>query len=230
MKLSKMLYRWPFSFILKSPYTCNIKITQRCNLRCSFCNLWQKSNLPELYLENYRTIADILLDAGLARIVITGGEPFLREDLPEIIALFARRGFSTTLLTNGTLASFEKLQKLHDLGLNDIGVSLDTLDSKKQAKICGFGGVWEKAVATIRNCVSLFNQGFVEVLITVSGDNIKEIPDLVDFVHYELGAWSVINPVNIPPFPGAHLSAPPGNNAPPLPAEIVDEVYDSLRQ
>ncbi len=172
-------------------------------------------------------MADLLRQSGLARVVITGGEPFLRSDLPEIVNGFARRSFSTTLLTNGTLATRESLMKLYDLGLNDIGISLDTLDPQKQAQICGNDDVWHRAVRTIRESVDIFSRGIVEVLITVSADNLHEIPELVSFIENDLGAWAVVNPINIPAGEHAFLSAPKHHSLP-LPAEQVDHIYNML--
>ncbi len=230
MKLSRMLYRWPSSLIRKTPYTCNIKITQRCNLRCGFCGLWENPPHPELELVNYRYVADLLKKLGLARVVITGGEPLLRPDLPEILALFSRRGFSTTLLSNGTLLTPEKLQRLVRIGLNDLGISLDTLNPEKQAAVCGRPNVWHRAVDAIRCGVRLLRSGLVEVLVTVTGDNLDEIPELVTFITEELGAWAVVNPVNRPGLDDTILSSGEYSGMPPLDPKRVDTVYDQLQE
>ena len=228
MRISRMIYRWPRSKFFRSPYTCNLKVTQRCNLKCSFCGLWRRTGQSELSLENYRGIAETFLHLGLARVVVTGGEPFLRPDLAEIVALFSRRGFSTTVLTNGTLVTEKALSHLKRMGLNDLGVSLDTLIPEKQAAICGSQGVWEKAVKTLRLGVKIFPEGMVEALLTVTAENLNEIPDIVEFIHNDIGAWVVVNPVNVPPVPGSILSAVTVEDAPPFPAEKVDSVYDRL--
>ncbi|MBN1356091.1 radical SAM protein [bacterium] len=229
MKYSRMLLRWPASFLFGSLYTCNIKVTLRCNLRCGFCGLWRRGGSREMYLQNYITAADKLKKMGAARIVLTGGEPLLRTDIVEITAAFARRGFSTTLLTNGTLADRERLLALKRAGLNDIGISLDSCDPETQDDICGRKGVWEKAVSTIRESVDIFHPGIVEVLTTVTSRNLTAIPDIVEFVVRDLKAWAVINPVNIPSPGHSILSAGSPDLTFPLPPRQVDRVFDTLR-
>jgi MoaA/NifB/PqqE/SkfB family radical SAM enzyme len=230
MKFSRMLVRWPASLLFKQLYTCNIKVTVRCNLKCQFCGLWKRTFPFELYLENYRTVAYKLRKLGAARVVLTGGEPLLRDDIPEITALFSRRGFSTTLLTNGTLADEAKLLRLKAAGLNDIGISLDSLSSERQDRVCGSKGVWEKAVAAIRNSVDIFDDGIVEVLTTITSDTLEEIPDLVDFIDRDLKAWVVLNPVNVSTGKNSILSTENPDGEPPLPAETVDKVFDTLEK
>lgn len=228
MKLSRMIRAWPGSLLFRSPFTCNIKVTTRCNLRCGFCGLWSRPADHELHLDNYRYIADLLHDIGIGRVVITGGEPLLRADTPEIIALFSRRGISTTLLTNGLLLNKDILQRMLRLGLNDIGISLDSLIPEKQEAICNQHNVWDRIVKAIKLSVEQVSNGVVEVLTTVTADNLREVPDLVRYVCDELGAWSVVNPVNIPPSPDSILSATDSSIAPPYPEELVDSLYDSL--
>ncbi len=230
MKFSRMLARWPASLVFRSPYTCNIKVTQRCNLKCSFCGLWKHTGIPELSVSDYELVADKLKKMGLARVVITGGEPFLRPDLVDIIATFAQRNFSVTLLTNGTLVTREKLVRLREAGLHDLGISLDTLDSRQQDDICGVPGVTRKAIAAIRTGVEVLHHGIVEVLVTVGAFNLTQIPELVHFITTDLNAWAVINPVNIPASENAILSQTSDNNVPPLEASAVDNTYNALRK
>lgn len=230
MKLSRMITGWPRSMLFRTPYTCNIKITTRCNLKCGFCGLWSAPHGKELHPANYRHIADLLDRAGISRVVITGGEPLLREDTAEITALFSKKGISTTLLTNGILLTEARLNELIRAGLNDIGLSLHTLDAERFEKICGRKNAWNMIVDAIKMCVEKLPNGIVEVMTTVTRENLTEIPDIVAFVDKSLGAWSVVNPVNVPESDRAILTADSTELAPPLPAEDVDAVYDKLDQ
>ncbi len=90
--------------------------------------------------------------------------------------------------------------------------------------------VWQKAVDAIRMSVEMLHDGVVEVLTTVTRENLLEIPDIVDFVHNKLGAWSVVNPINVPPGHSGVLSASRPDWAPPFPEDLVDDVYDRLER
>lgn len=228
MKVSRMISGWPRSLLFRSPYTCNIKITTRCNLKCGFCGLWSTPHGRELHLDNYRFIADLLDRLHVSRVVITGGEPLLRDDTQDIIALFSKKGMSTTLLTNGTLLTPDRLNTLIRAGLHDIGISLDSLDPDRIEKICGGKNIWNTVVDAIRMSVNNVSNGLVEVLTTVTRENLHEIPEIVEFVDTSLGAWSVVNPINVPESDRAILSANTQGWAPPLPAGDVDRVYDTL--
>jgi MoaA/NifB/PqqE/SkfB family radical SAM enzyme len=230
MKLSRMIYSWPQSLFLRTPFTCNVKITTRCNLRCGFCGLWSFPVKRELQLSDYRHIAEMLDRLGIARVVITGGEPLLRDDAPEILSLFAKRGISTTLLTNGILLTRDKLQRFIDSGLNDIGVSLDSLDPDRIDLICQSKNIWQKIVDAISLSVEMLNHGIVEVFITVTRENLLEVPDIVRFVDSSLGAWALVNPVNVPHSDKSILAADVSEWAPPYPAKDVDAVYDELEK
>ncbi len=230
MKLSRMFYSWPQAYFLRTPFTCNIKITTRCNLRCGFCGLWSYPVTQELKLTDYRHIADVLNSLGIARVVITGGEPLLRDDAPDILNLFSKHGISTTLLTNGTLLTREILQRFIDCGLNDIGISLDSLVPDRIDTICRSSNIWQKIVDAISLSVEMLQGGVVEVLTTVSRENLMEVPDIVRFVNSSLGAWALVNPVNVPHSDKSILSANVEEWAPPYPAEEVDAVYDELEK
>src|SRR5881409_216342 len=86
-----------------------LSVTDRCNLRCHYCMpeeeyLW----LPRedvLTFEELAEVADLFSDVGVDRIRLTGGEPLLRRNLPELVAQLARRPWlrDLALTTNGVL-------------------------------------------------------------------------------------------------------------------------------
>jgi len=66
----------------KMPIDCVLALTYNCNARCTMCDIWKIKNSPELTLEDLAKLPSSLLDVNLS-----GGEPFLRKDLPEIVAV-----------------------------------------------------------------------------------------------------------------------------------------------
>ncbi len=77
---------WVNEHRLPRPYLMTFVVTRRCNSRCRMCNIWRQKDLPELSLDQIRTIfaPGFPFVRGLT---LTGGEPTLRADLPEIFAL-----------------------------------------------------------------------------------------------------------------------------------------------
>jgi cyclic pyranopterin phosphate synthase len=114
-----------------------ISVTDRCNFRCTYCMPREVFGpdfqfLPRTELLTYEEIARlarIFVDHGVEKIRLTGGEPLIRANLPELIAMLAGiPGLrDLTLTTNGSLLRAQA-QRLRDAGLKRITVSLDSLD------------------------------------------------------------------------------------------------------
>ena len=109
-----------------------VSVTDRCNLRCQYCMpetdyVW----LPRrdiLTYEETGVLVDVFTGLGVDRVRITGGEPLLRRDLPDLVTLLAAKGpiQDLALTTNGILLA-DQAAALESAGLHRITVSLDTL-------------------------------------------------------------------------------------------------------
>jgi MoaA/NifB/PqqE/SkfB family radical SAM enzyme len=95
--------------------------THRCNLRCTYCN-FPDMKASELSTNQWRGIIDQLADMGCRRIGFLGGEPLLREDLPELIEHVRQHGMSCVLTSNGLLVP-DRIKWLSQL--NTLVLSLD---------------------------------------------------------------------------------------------------------
>lgn len=138
------------NFILKkpTPLLLSFDITQRCNARCPFCGFWKlKKSIPELSLDEIKKLLDGAYDLGCAIVVITGGEPLLREDLPSVFRYAKETGFMTFLLTNGYLFP----QRIHELykNLDVVNVSIDFPDFRHD-KIRGLDGLLDRAIIGLK--------------------------------------------------------------------------------
>lgn len=123
-----------------------ISVTDRCNLRCQYCMPLEVFGpgyefLPRNKILDYEEIARIArVSAGLGvtKLRITGGEPLLRKDLPELIAqLRAIKGIEDIALTTNGLLLPEAAQSLKSAGLDRVTVSLDSLDDKTFGQMNG---------------------------------------------------------------------------------------------
>ena len=109
-----------------------VSVTDRCNLRCRYCMpeaeyAW----LPRedlLSFEEIGRLVDVFASCGVDKVRLTGGEPLLRRNLPDLVRLLAadRRLTDLALTTNGVLLA-EQANPLREAGLMRVTVSLDTL-------------------------------------------------------------------------------------------------------
>lgn len=112
-----------------------ISVTDRCNLRCRYCmpecGVKKLSHADILTLEEILRVAEVFSQLGIKKIRITGGEPLLRRNLPDLIRKIKDiRGIEqVTLTTNGVLLK-NFAQELISAGLDGINLSLDTLNEK----------------------------------------------------------------------------------------------------
>ncbi|MGC8649651.1 MAG: GTP 3',8-cyclase MoaA [Hydrogenobaculum sp.] len=111
-----------------------ISITDKCNMKCSYCrptNVDYISHKELLSYEEIRDIVSIMKDFGLKKVRITGGEPLVRPQVWKLVSLLKAINLeSISMTTNGTyLKEYAKLLK--EAGLDTINISLDTLDEDK---------------------------------------------------------------------------------------------------
>jgi len=174
-------------------------ITARCNLTCQQCNIiYANSDTRECTIDEIKLIGDNLAEIGTAIILLTGGEPFVRKDLPEIIEVFESRNIHVRMQTNG-LASEEMIQKSIESGGKDISISLDTLNPDKQDVINGgFKHSWYRAIEK----VSLFTKylpvenSFASFGCVLQPLNIEDIVNVIKF-GTEIGWYTSLVPIHV---------------------------------
>ncbi|VTS03540.1 GTP 3',8-cyclase MoaA [Tuwongella immobilis] len=149
-----------------------ISVTDRCNLRCTYCMPEDVTFQPTetlLRFDEIERMVRIGIDLGITQVRLTGGEPLLRKNLPELVARLMRiPGLADLALTTNGMLLPELARPLADAGLPRLNVSLDTLDPVRFRKLarrdglervlegltiaqsCGFRSIKLNAVA-IRN-------------------------------------------------------------------------------
>ena len=109
-----------------------ISVTDRCNLRCTYCMPEEVVFLDRTQLLSFEEITHFVRVAaplGIDKLRLTGGEPLLRRDLPRLVRMLAEiPGIKDVGLTTNGLLLASQAQALYDAGLRRINVSLDTLD------------------------------------------------------------------------------------------------------
>jgi len=162
-------------------------LTEACNLWCKHCYQGERS-IEEMPLPDIKKtiaeISDMIDDWSEAYGVefsrsmnITGGEPFLRRDCFDILGEIKKKGFEVSLLTNGTLVTRERAQRLADLGVDAVQVSMEGAEDVHDA-IRGKGS-YDAAVAGVEWLVDC---GLAVTLnVTVSDLNAEQVKKVVAF-------------------------------------------------
>lgn len=182
-----------------APVYVQFYITARCNLTCEQCNIiYANSDVRECTLDEVKRIGDNFAQMGVAIVLLTGGEPFARKDLPEIIKAFESRGVHVRMQTNG-YASEEQIAKCVEAGGKDISISLDSLNSGTQDKINGaFEKSWHQAIRAI----ALFSRhlskdgSFASLGCVMQPQNLGDIEDVIRFGS-EIAWFTSLVPVHV---------------------------------
>lgn len=131
-------------------------VTWACNHRCVFCDVWKKAPKDELELHEVERIFDQLKNIDVLR--ISGGEPFLRKDLADIVNFVDRRNDPSVVYftTNGVLPGriIETLERIKSKDKIHVNVSVDDVGEKHDA-VRGVKGAYGKAIETIRRLVEM---------------------------------------------------------------------------
>lgn len=141
---------------LTAPVIIDFNITQRCNLKCKFCYAnasSEKQCLNEMNIEEIKKLFDEFNSMNIHVIRITGGEPFVRNDIKDIIKLTEGYNFAVCMNTNGTLITDANIDLIAESKIVNVGISLDGYNSSIHEKIRGVEGSFDKTVEVIKKLV-----------------------------------------------------------------------------
>lgn len=180
-----LLYRAPFLYpaLEIEPSSCNLLITNRCNLKCVMCRQWRQPIVEdELSSEDWKRIITDLKKNGIRNIHFTGGEPLLRNDLCELISYSSQNGFVTGLTTNGILLRRDALEGFIDAGLRSIAVSMDGAKDAYE-RIRGVPNSFKKIEEAILITAKMKKKRKIDASInfTLMKDNIRELKNVKRF-------------------------------------------------
>lgn len=155
--------------------------TVRCNQNCLHCggDCRKLPDVSDMPIQNFCRVLDDIArhqDPSSVIIVITGGEPLLRDDLEECGREITKRGFKWCLVTNGILLTPERYQSLQDAGMHSISISLDGFDVDHNW-LHGCPESFEKTCEAIR-LVNTVPSMVCEVVTCVTNRNIDYLPEM----------------------------------------------------
>lgn len=154
--------------------------TNACNMYCDHCyrDAGCKAD-EELSTPEAKTLLEQIARAGFKIMIFSGGEPLTRPDIVELVAHATAVGLRPVFGTNGTLITPDMARALKRAGTMGMGISLDSLDSKKHNEFRRFPEAWEGAVQGMRNCREAGLP--FQIHTTVMDWNVHEIEDITDF-------------------------------------------------
>jgi radical SAM protein with 4Fe4S-binding SPASM domain len=132
------------------PLNAGIEPTGRCNLRCAHCYVPRGNAGRELTAGEWKRILDQAAGLGTFYLLITGGEPFLRDDLPEIYIHAKRLGMLVTLFTNATLLAPHDVEMLAEYPPFSMEVTLYGAGPETYERVTGSAEAYGNAVRGIR--------------------------------------------------------------------------------
>jgi cyclic pyranopterin phosphate synthase len=157
-----------------------LSVTQRCNLNCFYCHKeGELSPSDEMTPEEIGRLVAIAGEMGMRKLKITGGEPLVREDIPEVIAACSPHIGEISLTTNGILLP-EKAGELREAGLDRVNISLDTLDPEIYERISGVDAL-DRVLAGIDEALRE-DLGPIKLnMVLMNGLNHDQVEELIVF-------------------------------------------------
>lgn len=161
------------------PFSGGIALTNRCNLACLHCYAKedaerQEDSGPELSTNQWKKIITEIKAAGCLYLLITGGEPLLRDDFAAIYSYAKRQGFLITLFTNGTLVTNEIVKLFRQLPPQRIEITLYGASAATHDRITGVPGSYERCLRSVEMLLAGgINVALKSILMTL---NLDEFP------------------------------------------------------
>jgi radical SAM protein with 4Fe4S-binding SPASM domain len=175
----------PFTQVYSAPLRMDLALTFRCQNNCVHCYAGGSHETEELTTDQWKQVIDKLHEIGVFIATFTGGEPTLRDDLPELLQYAQNKGIVTGLVTNGRrLKDKDYVEALEKVGLDFVQVTLESHKAEIHDKMTGTKGSWKETVQGVKNAVT--TQIYVTTNTTLSKYNAPDFLETVDFIK-ELG-------------------------------------------
>lgn len=166
---------------------CNYYVTFQCDDQCEFCSIWQKDSLQQIEEKPYDL--SLLKRVGVELLNITGGEPLLREDLPEILKKAKELSLTTQLMTNGIIYP-EKARLLQGL-VDRLFISLDYPLAEEHDRSRGVE-CFHEVIKGLKLALELRQEPIIN--FTITRDSVRFAPEMIDLAQ-KLGVYIYLNPV-----------------------------------
>lgn len=164
-----------------------LSVTDRCDLRCTYCMSEKMTFLPKsdlLNAEELEAVAKAFIARGVTKIRVTGGEPLVRRNILDIMSRLSNylgHGLDElTLTTNGTQLA-KHAEALAAMGVKRINLSLDSLEAETYARITRGG-----RLAQVLDGIAAAQSHGLKIklnVVVLKHDNAAEIPSIIHWAH-----------------------------------------------
>ncbi len=161
--------------------------TRACNLACKHCRAAAVNKPYEGELDTPAAfrLMDQIAELGQPIVILTGGEPLLRDDIFDIARYGTDKGLRMVMAPNGTLITPEHAQRMVDSGIKRISISLDGATREKHDSFRGVEGAYDGALRGIEYAKAVGLE--FQINTTISKLNLDQIP-LIQELAVKLGA------------------------------------------
>jgi MoaA/NifB/PqqE/SkfB family radical SAM enzyme len=181
---------------LCGPALGTLMVTYRCNYHCAMCDMpikagtYLRSGLRERDTEWFRKIIGEFASLGVPGIGFTGGEPLLREDIFDLLALTRRYGMIAHLNTNGSLLNDAAARHIIEIGVDSVNISLDGPTAATHDRIRNHSGAFERAIEAVKLLQHYRKKSGgnvrIKTVAVLDGTNLDEVPAMIR-LNRELG-------------------------------------------
>jgi radical SAM protein with 4Fe4S-binding SPASM domain len=183
---------------LNIPLSVQLDLTYRCNERCIHCYL-DHDDHGEMTTAEIKDLLDQMADAGVFYLTISGGEILMRRDFFEILEHARARTFCVNLKTNGVLIRKKEAERLRELGVQSVQISIYSHRPEVHDAITKMPGSFRQSIEAVR---LLRKQGLHVTLANVlMVQNAQDYPG-VRALAAELGAQCTLDPTITPMMDG----------------------------
>ena len=166
------------------PLSGSLELTCRCNLKCIHCYLGGnvlrgKRQLSEMSTARVLSLLDEITEAGCLNLLITGGEPLLRDDFPEIYRRAKEKGLLVTVFSNGTLVADRIVELFREFPPFEVEISLYGATAGTYEKVTGVRGSYEKCMEGVKTLLDKnIRVNLKTVLMTLNRHELSEMENI----------------------------------------------------
>ena len=169
---------------LRVPLSGSIDLTHRCNLKCVHCYVGMQENTQEMQRRELKThqllsIIDHIADAGCLYLLLTGGEPFIRQDFQDVYRHAKSKGMLITVFTNATMLTENIIALFEDLPPRTVEITLYGATAKTYERITGIHGSFDRCMNAIERLLEhKVHVSLKTILMTLNRDELLDMKDM----------------------------------------------------